>query len=113
MFSMQPGVVPFELKFQWFLVTMFIMTFAISATHWLMKKWPLWDEFPGDKLNKVAETHQTEANRDPESRAKVNVAPSTNRSRSGIDLESGAMELRSLGTKVLEKGTKHQCDDDN
>ena len=110
---MQPGVVPFELKFQWFLVTMFIMTFAISATQWLMKKWPLWDQFPGDKLKKVEENHQTEANRDPESRVKVDVAPSTHRSRSGIDLESGAMEPRSLGTKVLEKGMKYQCNNDN
>jgi hypothetical protein len=61
MFSMQPSVIPFELTFRWFVITMIIMVSAIFVIQWLMKRWTLCHgQFLLMKLKKVLEQHHAE-----------------------------------------------------
>jgi hypothetical protein len=42
MFSMQPTVIPFELKFRWFVFSMLMLTFVMFVIQSLMKRWTMW-----------------------------------------------------------------------
>lgn len=39
---MQPTVIPFELKFRWFVVSMLILMFVMFVIQYLMKRWNMW-----------------------------------------------------------------------
>ncbi|KAE9366797.1 hypothetical protein N431DRAFT_417671 [Stipitochalara longipes BDJ] len=42
MFSMQPTVIPFELKFRSFVFSMLMLTLAMFVIQYLMKRWTMW-----------------------------------------------------------------------
>ncbi|PMD40617.1 hypothetical protein L207DRAFT_633602 [Hyaloscypha variabilis F] len=41
MFSMQPSVIPFDLTFRWFILTMLLLTFMMFIIQWTMKRFHL------------------------------------------------------------------------
>jgi hypothetical protein len=42
MFSMQPTVIPFELKFRSFVISMAMLMVAMFVIQYLMKRWATW-----------------------------------------------------------------------
>jgi|SRR5882757_2158382 hypothetical protein len=96
MFSMQPTVIPFELTFRWFVITMLMLMFVMFVIQWLMKRWASWQSqiTLWTKLKDLKEQHQEAASRsrEPESEA---VAVSY------LDSKREGIELQSLGTSVL------------
>jgi hypothetical protein len=95
---MQPTVIPFELTFRWFVITMLMLMFVMFVIQWLMKRWASWQNqiTLWTKVKDLKEQHQEAASRcrAPESEA---VAVSY------LDSNREGVELRSLGTSVLSR----------
>jgi len=94
---MQPTVIPFDLTFGWFIITMLIMMFAIFAIQWLMKNWTLWQSTSFWKeVKKVIEHHQVGLDMNEGAEHEPEALAESGRYRGGIDLNRGGIELESL-----------------
>jgi hypothetical protein len=98
---MQPSVIPFQLTFTWFVITMMIMMFAIFVIQWLMRRWALWHSpVLWAKLKKVIEQHQEATTPGMEPEYQENPVPDILRHRGGIDLDRDATELQKMRART-------------
>lgn len=98
---MQPSVIPFQLTFTWFVITMMIMMFAIFVIQWLMRRWALWHSHVlWVKLKKVIEQHQEETARGMEPDCKKDRVSDILRNREGIDLDRDETELQTMRARI-------------
>lgn len=99
---MQPTVIPFELTFRWFVITMLMLMLVMFVIQWLMKRWTLWkDQITlWMKLKKVEQQHQERASRSWDTEFEADTSSDIPRHRGGVDLDRGAIELQSLGSSI-------------
>ena len=91
---MQPSVIPFQLTFTWFVITMMIMMFAIFVIQWLMRRWALWHSpVLWVKLKKVIEQHQEET-------TPAGTDKRESGHRGGIDVDRDATELQTMRARI-------------
>lgn len=99
---MQPTVIPFDLTFSWFTITILILTGAMLVIQWLMKRWTFWQkEFtPWTKLKRFEQEEEGEA-----AAAVEEEEEEANRGSRGdaipINRFMAARDLESLGTRAL------------
>jgi hypothetical protein len=101
MFSMQPTVIPFELSFRWFVITMLMLMLVMFILQWLMKRWTFWrDQIALWMKLKEAEQHQEGASRSWDTEFEVDMSSDIPQHRGGVDLDRDAIELQSLGSSI-------------
>ena len=104
---MQPEVIPVALKFRYFVITIFILMFAMLIIQWSMKRWTLWlsqfilwinrrrsGEQEEELIRGLSPAYQPDRSHDGD--------PDAHRFRMETDIESN---LGNLGTRVLSGRT--------